>query len=266
MTMEKITDNPALLGQIMAASVAQGIDPALVLALIETESGCNPFMTQVEATQRANLLFARPADCSPEMETLSQKTRWGIMQIRGSVARSLGFDGWLPQLAEPLFNVEIGAKYLKQLTERYGQRYGIPGVIAAYHTEAPRRIGDKFVNQAYVDAVLTLMQLYQPFVKEILESVMAEETASAGENAEGVPDQATVPVVDHTLETLNALTKAQLAELLKSEYGVDAAANATKAKLIEQILVAQAETLEITASGLDGQEGITVLPEDTSAE
>lgn len=254
MGMEKIND-PALLGQIMAAAVAQGIDPALVLALIEIESGCNPFMTQVEATQRANLLFQRPEECSPEMETLSQKTRWGLMQIRGSVARSLGFDGWLPQLAEPLFNVEIGAKYLKQLTERFGERHGIEGVIAAYHTEAPRKIGDKFVNQAYVDEVLGLMKSYQPFVKEILESVMAEEIPSVAVDTTDVPALADVPVVDHTLETLNALAKAQLAELLKTEYGIDAAANATKAKLIEQILVAQAEALEITASDLEGQEG-----------
>lgn len=267
MTMEKITDNPVLLVQIMAAAVAQGIDPALVLALIDIESGGNTYAAAIDATQRVNLLFSRPAKCSPETETMMQKTRWGLMQIRGSVARSLGFEGWLTELTVPLFNVELGAKYLSQLTERYGERYGIEGVIAAYQTETPRRIGDRYVNQAYVNAVLQLTQEYAPLAAEIREKLTAETSGDGTEEDTGnTPDisrGAFVPTVDHTAETLNELSKAQLVELAKTDFGLELSASLSKAKLITQVLTAQADTLNFTVGDLEGQEGVSFTQEDT---
>lgn len=269
--MKDIKDDIVLIKQIAAAAVAAGIEQIeLIIALVIIGSGGNPYAAAIDATQRANLLFARPKGCSPEAETMFQKICWGLMQIRGSVARSLGFTGWLPELVDPGLNLELGAKYLKQLMERYGERYGIEGVIAAYQTEAPRKIGDRFVNQSYVDAILKLMDEYRPLAAEIRERIGGETSnntqADATDNTTQVPEGAFIPTVDHTVETLSALTRAQLVELAKAEYGLELSAQSKKEALATQILTAQAEKLYFAAGDLEGKEGVTFAEEDTAVE
>lgn len=262
--MTDIKDNIVLIRQIAAAAYEAGIEQIeLIIALIVIGSGADPYVANIDATQRANLLFPRPIECSPETETMMQKTRWGLMQLRGSIARSLGFTGWLPALIDPELNLTLGGEYLAELIERYGTRYGIEGVIAAYQTETPRRIGDRYVNQGYVDAVLKLMDTYKPLSEEIRQMVNSEVAQAATGN---VPNDTFAPVADHTKETLNELSKAQLVGLAKAEYGLELSALSKKDTLISQILVAQADRLDFTAEDLEGQEGVSFGEKDTGDE
>lgn len=281
--MKDIKDNIVLIRQIAAAAYAAGIEQIeLIIALVIIGSGGNPYAAAIDATQRANLLYTRPAECSPETETLFQKTRWGLMALRGSVARSLGFYGWLSGLVEPELNLALGVKYLTQLMERYRERYGIEGVIAAYQTEAPRKIGERYINQGYVDAVLKLMGEYKPLAEEMREMLEAEKRASDDQETQGneqgeaddnqdlasagVTEETFIPEVKHTAETLNELTKAQLVDLAKSEFGLELAAQSKKETLVAQILVAQASTLDFTAEDLEGEKGVTFDEKDTAGE
>lgn len=264
--MKDIKDDLVLIRQIAVAVYDAGIEMLeLILALVIIGSGGDPYAATVDGMQRANLLYPRPTDCSPETEAICQKTRWGLMALRGSVARSLGFSGWLPELVDPQINLAFGAMYLAQLMERYRERYGIEGVIAAYQAEAPRRIGDRYINQAYVDAVLKLMKEYAPLAAEIRETLSGEqktpEDTSAEPDNDATPDLTEVTAADCTAETLDKLTKAQLVELAK-EIGLELSASLSKAKFIAAILAFQAEALDNS----EAQEVATIAQEDTAVE
>ena len=93
----------------------------------------------------------KPSDCSLETEISLQKTSWGIMQVMGGLARSLGFRGWLTELVcSPLTQIDLGCQYLSGQIKRYGDNDG----IAAYNTGKPRYSDGVYVNQAYFDRVL----------------------------------------------------------------------------------------------------------------
>ena len=80
------------------------------------------------------------------------------MQVMGTVARELGFDGSLPELCLPHIGVMFGALKLKQLIDRHKD---IRLAIAAYNAGTPRfRADGKLVNQAYVDSVISLWDKY----------------------------------------------------------------------------------------------------------
>jgi soluble lytic murein transglycosylase-like protein len=100
--------------------------------------------------------FAKLNGISKDTESREQATSWGPMQVMGSVARELGYNGPIAQLFMPHLGIEYGVKKLKQLTEKYEPEVS---VIAAYNAGSPRRIqvgpgAGKFTNQEYVDFVL----------------------------------------------------------------------------------------------------------------
>lgn len=81
---------------------------------------------------------------------------YGLMQILG------GPKGPYPNVAiadlmDPSTNITLGATYLKNQLARFG----FPGGIAAYNSGTPfTRAGGQYVNQAYVDSVLTYQTYY----------------------------------------------------------------------------------------------------------
>jgi hypothetical protein len=105
---------------------------ALVKGVIATESGWNPSAVN-------------PADPS-----------YGLMQIlagsRGPYPSVLISD-----LMDPSTNITLGSTYLKNQISRFG----FPGGIAAYNSGTPRTLpGGQYVNQAYVDSVLSYQSYY----------------------------------------------------------------------------------------------------------
>lgn len=105
---------------------------ALIKGVIATESQWNPNAVN-------------PSDPS-----------YGLMQILG------GSRGPYPMVAvsdlmDPSTNITLGATFLKnQIT-----RFSFPGGVAAYNSGTPRTLpGGQYVNQAYVDSVLSYQSYY----------------------------------------------------------------------------------------------------------
>lgn len=170
---EEITGDPYLLGLIIYSAEQSILPPELMVALIAAESGGEAYACAYESLAQTSMQSAKPRQCSLDTESVCQKMRWGLMQIRGSAARRLGFDLWLSQLSVPLVNLKWGIKYLAHLTNQFYKRHGYAGVIAAYHSGNPRKVGAQFVNQLYVDKVLELMERYRPIIAEKRDQALA---------------------------------------------------------------------------------------------
>ena len=153
--------------------------------------------------------------------------RWGLMQIQGAAARRLGYDGWLPELSVPVMNLEWGLRYISHLTELFFKRHGYAGVIAAYHSGNPRRVGENYVNQVYVDKVMRLMDKYKPIIDERREEALAalesQTTTVTEEEADKLvqEDKAMAEYMSHTLEELKAMAADRCIEAEKNWRKVD---------------------------------------------
>ena len=166
-SMEQLTEQPFLLGILITYAEQRGVSPALVLAIIEAESGGDSYAARYEPLHMTKLLATRPQHVSLDTEVVFQKTAWGLMQVMGATARELGFDGWLSELVVPETNIRLGVEFLRRKMSQYLDRDGIEGVAAAYNGGAPRRRPDgKFTNQGYVDKVMEAMGRYKATVEE----------------------------------------------------------------------------------------------------
>jgi len=126
-----------------------GVDPALALAIAETESGFDTFAARFEPGFRyIDRQAKRPKTSSPQTESNQQATSWGLMQVMGATARELGHTGWLSELVQPELGAKYGVLHLKKKLEKYGAR-GLNCVISAYNAGQPIS-----GNQAYVEKVL----------------------------------------------------------------------------------------------------------------
>jgi soluble lytic murein transglycosylase-like protein len=98
------------------AAVAQSLDPALVCAVIEQESGWNPWAIRYEpaffAKYVANLYTNNKISAS---EAYARGFSWGLMQVMGQVARETGFDAaFLSALCDPEQGLATGCKVLRK--------------------------------------------------------------------------------------------------------------------------------------------------------
>jgi len=137
-----------------------GLPVRLVMAIITVESGGNPFAIRYEPAffsryVRDNPSVKAKAPCSLDTERQARATSWGLMQVMGETARSVGFQGvFLSELTRVEAGIDAGCRYLRSLVNRYLSMHGWPGVVAAYNAGSPRMDGKQFANQSYVDKVL----------------------------------------------------------------------------------------------------------------
>jgi len=142
-----------------AAAKRHGLPPPLVYAIIETESGGNPWAIRYEPAFYEKYIAPAPikgrGTCSAQTEARMQATSWGLMQLMGATARETGFDGvFLSQLCDPKVGIEWGCTYLANLVQRYASRYRWEGVVAAYNAGSPKKTKTGlWVNQSYVDKI-----------------------------------------------------------------------------------------------------------------
>lgn len=156
------------------------IDPALVLGIIQVESGGDSNTARYEQNYRWVIRQARrPEACSENTETVFQKTRWGLMQVLGAAAREHGYYGWLSKLIDPELNIIMGICRLQKLFALWGEDHGIDGVIAAYADGAPRVTENGFANKSYVGAVKAVMTEFGPIIAEM--ALAPKEEGAAGE-------------------------------------------------------------------------------------
>ena len=136
------------------AGAEHGIDPALIRAVIEAESGGDPTATRFEPNWNYHLDYRTHSRLvSSATERAQQATSWGLMQVMGTVARERGFDGpFLAALCAPETGVWYGAAQLARLLRRYDG--DAQDAVAAYNAGSPRRADSgEYVNQWYVDRV-----------------------------------------------------------------------------------------------------------------
>jgi len=128
-----------------------GVPRETVAAIVEVESGGNPWATRYEPHYRWLFPFRNP-QTSASQERWQQRVSWGAMQVMGAVARELGFVGpFLSQLCDPETGLQYGCIYLARLLDKHGT---LLEAVSAYNQGAPRRRDDgKFRNQEYVDKV-----------------------------------------------------------------------------------------------------------------
>lgn len=130
----------------------------LVLAIVKVESNGDPWAVRYESAFYKRYIVPLPIvpipPCSLDTERVMRATSWGLMQIMGQVARELRFAGaFLSELCEPAVGLEYGCRHLAKLRDRYHAAWGLEGVTAAYNAGSPRREGDHWGNQPYVDKV-----------------------------------------------------------------------------------------------------------------
>lgn len=93
-----------------AAAARHGLDPALVCAVVERESGWNQWALRYEPAFRVR--YVAPLKL-PVNEEIARSISWGLMQVMGQVAREAEFQGsFLSELCDPETGLEWGCTVL----------------------------------------------------------------------------------------------------------------------------------------------------------
>jgi soluble lytic murein transglycosylase-like protein len=103
-----------LIAAARKAAAAHSLDPALVCAVVEQESGWNPWAMRFEPLFFAKYVAALYTNNKVSAsEAYARGFSWGLMQVMGQVAREAGFDAlYLSALCDPEQGLAIGCKVL----------------------------------------------------------------------------------------------------------------------------------------------------------
>lgn len=110
------------------------IDPMLLRGIITVESAWDPRALRYEQKYHDICLaagFARKFDISEKSEITLQKFSYGLCQVMGGLARSLGYDGHLLDLLDIETNLKYGCLYLQVLQKHY--KTDVDKIISAYN-------------------------------------------------------------------------------------------------------------------------------------
>jgi hypothetical protein len=247
--MDFITGSLLLMAMITSGAAEAGLPPEVVLAIIEAESGGNPFAAVFNQNYAfVNLKTKRPALCTLNTESVHQRTAWGLMQIMGATARAEGFGGWLTELTDPKNNIGIGMAYLANLTDKHYEKHGIDGVISAYQAGSPRKMPDgTYRNQIYVDKVKSMMPKYAEAVDVYGKTAAgsASEQETAGNEATHDDGESTAGPVNGAADTsgcdLGGKTKTELAAMA-ALMGITVLPGAKKDDIIALIAAENSKT------------------------
>jgi soluble lytic murein transglycosylase-like protein len=130
------------------AASKYGLDPKLVCAVCEQESGWKPWAIRYEPAFYKR--YTEPMSLS-DTEEHARAISWGLMQTMGEVARELGFRGqYLSELCEPSTGLDFGCKKLARcLSQSSGD---VAGALLRYNGGS---------RKEYADEVIARMAKYQ---------------------------------------------------------------------------------------------------------
>ena len=121
---------------VRANAARYSVDPADILALIEIESGGDPNAFRAE----------------PQINDAS----YGLMQLLGKTARSLGYTGDFDGLYDPATNIELGTRLWSQLAAQYGGDK--QAMASAYNSGRGDAYQSNPAVASYVDRFLAALQ------------------------------------------------------------------------------------------------------------
>src|SRR5882757_6638126 len=111
-----------LVAMASRAAAAQSLDPALVCAVVEQESGWNPWAMRYEPAFFAK--YVAPLYTNNKVgatEAYARGISWGLMQVMGQTAREKGASSlYLSTLCDPAVGLAIGCRILRQKLEAAG--------------------------------------------------------------------------------------------------------------------------------------------------
>src|SRR4030042_4852756 len=78
-----------------------GLDPALVEAIVEVESGGNPWAVRFESHLYEKWLLGRTLGTTDRTAYMQHASSWGLMQVLGATARGIRSFKWFTELCDP---------------------------------------------------------------------------------------------------------------------------------------------------------------------
>ena len=171
---------------IQSESAKNGLDPYLVASLIRQESEFNP-------------------------SAISHANAYGLMQLLPSVGRQMAREEGLGsieprQLLDPVLNIRLGTRYLKQTIDRFGgvSEYALAAYNAGenrvtdWQAAGPYHGIDEFVEsipftetREYVQAILRNQDIYRG-IDQYAHSAQVTQRADIGEKAEALSPQSRI--------------------------------------------------------------------------
>jgi soluble lytic murein transglycosylase-like protein len=146
---------------ILKNAKAFKLDSRLINAIIKTESNFIPWAIRYEPVWSYYYLvndFADKNNITIITEKILQACSWGLMQVMGSVCREHGFKDILTKMVQPELSIFYGCQHLSKMNKLYNQN--MTDVISAYNQgSAKKNISNEYLNQKYVDKVLSFYHL-----------------------------------------------------------------------------------------------------------
>lgn len=112
-----------------ATAIKYGLDPALICAICEQESGNrkpDPVTGREDWNMWANRnepgfdsKYIKPLHLSPT-EEVNRSQSWGLMQLMGESVRELGYHEVIPKILWPSYNIDFGCRWFKVKLDKAG--------------------------------------------------------------------------------------------------------------------------------------------------
>ena len=118
--MIDLSTNDARLALAKKYALKYGLDAALVCAVIEQESGWNPFAVRFEPAFLEH--YVKPVNPAvPTTREITLAMSFGLMQVMGLTALEVGWRGsFLTELCDPDIGCDYGCRKLQKCFEAHG--------------------------------------------------------------------------------------------------------------------------------------------------
>jgi soluble lytic murein transglycosylase-like protein len=90
---------------------AHQLDPVLVCAVVEQETGWNTYAIRFE--DGFYMRYVKPLALPSLTEAMARSFSWGLMQVMGQLAREFDWKGELTKLTDPYVGLDVGCRVLK---------------------------------------------------------------------------------------------------------------------------------------------------------